>query len=70
MHLAESLSVYGGSQRSSLATGCPHMTKRPEVVADNEEPGPEPEGFWAGIHAETARLTKLGRDDNDAADGS
>lgn len=46
------------------------MTKRPEVVADDENPGPEPEGFWAGIHAETARLTKLGRDDNDAADGS
>lgn len=38
------------------------MTKRPEVVADDEAPGPEPDGFWAGIHVEVAELSKLGAD--------
>lgn len=27
-----------------------------EVVADNEVPGPEPEGFWDPVHAEVRRL--------------
>lgn len=44
------------------------MTK-PEVVADNETPGPEPKGFWAGIHDDVARLSKLGRDDESDPDG-
>ena len=27
-----------------------------EVVADNEVPGPEPEGFWEPVHAEVRRM--------------
>jgi hypothetical protein len=36
---------------------------KPEVVADNEVPGPEPEGFWEPIHKQVERLAKLGRDE-------
>lgn len=31
---------------------------KPEVVADNEIPGPEPEGFWEPVHREVRRLVK------------
>lgn len=31
---------------------------KPEVVADNEIPGPEPEGFWEPVHEEVRRLAK------------
>lgn len=30
--------------------------ERAEVVADNEVPGPEPEGFWEPVHAEVRRM--------------
>lgn len=43
------------------------MSRHPEIVADDEEPGPEPAGFWKPIHAEVKRLTKLG-DDDDSSD--
>lgn len=29
---------------------------KPEVVADNETPGPEPEGFWEPVHADVRRM--------------
>jgi hypothetical protein len=46
------------------------MNKRPEVVADDEEPGPEPEGFWDPVHAEVTRLSRIGADGDDTASGS
>jgi hypothetical protein len=41
--------------------------ENPEIVADDEEPGPEPEGFWRPIHAEVKRLVKLGRADDETS---
>lgn len=41
---------------STLVQGLPLVQMKPEIVADNEVPGPEPEGFWAPIHAEVKRL--------------
>jgi hypothetical protein len=29
---------------------------KPEIVADNEVPGPEPEGFWDPVHREVKRM--------------
>lgn len=34
------------------------MSVKPEIVADNEVPGPEPDGFWEPVHREVRAMTK------------
>jgi hypothetical protein len=72
VRLDNRLIVFAGSPHLSSATGSPPtaMNKRPEVVADDEEPGPEPEGFWDPVHAEVTRLSRIGADGDDTASGS
>lgn len=36
---------------------------KPKIIADDETPEPEPEGFWGPVHAEVRRLAKLKSDD-------
>jgi hypothetical protein len=31
---------------------------KPEIVADNETPGPEPEGFWDPVHRQVKEMTE------------
>lgn len=44
------------SMLSTLVQGLPLAEMKPEIVADNEVPGPEPEGFWGPVHAEVKRM--------------
>lgn len=44
--------MFAGNPLSNSGTGM--SRERPEVVADNEDPGDEPEGFWDPIHEQVA----------------
>ena len=44
---------------SPLVQGLPLVQmSQPEVIADNEVPGPEPENFWDPVHSQVKRMTE------------
>lgn len=41
------------------------MDTKPEVVADNEPVGPEPDGFWRPVHDQVDEWVKRYANDSD-----